>query len=339
MRELLAGLVPGLPAAADPGHRRPRRRDPAVRRRDRPDAPRRGPAGARGRRLPPGRRPDQPRRPRDAHRAHRQSRLDGLAPDDRALVSDAAVLGQSFTLAGLAAVSGDRRGRPRAAPALARPPRAPDPRDGPAQPRARPVRLRPGAHPRGRLQHARASATARRATSPPPASSRASAPTSSPGRSPATTWPPTRTPPRGPRRTPSPARRGSPFRAAAERAVGLGSHDQALTFLEQALAVTTDPADAGRAAVSGPALPPRRPAATSWPRRPPSGERSLRSASWATARRRAAAIAALAEALLSGRRTAEALALLEPAADEFADLRRGSRRRRAAAASWRARTS
>ncbi len=34
------------------------------------------------------------------------SRLDGLAPDDRALISDAAVLGQSFTLAGLAAVSG-----------------------------------------------------------------------------------------------------------------------------------------------------------------------------------------------------------------------------------------
>ena len=34
------------------------------------------------------------------------SRLDGLAPDDRALVSDAAVLGQSFTRAGLRAVSG-----------------------------------------------------------------------------------------------------------------------------------------------------------------------------------------------------------------------------------------
>jgi class 3 adenylate cyclase/tetratricopeptide (TPR) repeat protein len=34
------------------------------------------------------------------------SRLDGLAPEDRALVSDAAVLGQSFTLGGLAAVSG-----------------------------------------------------------------------------------------------------------------------------------------------------------------------------------------------------------------------------------------
>ena len=34
------------------------------------------------------------------------SRLDSLAPDDRTLVSDAAVLGQSFTLPGLAAVSG-----------------------------------------------------------------------------------------------------------------------------------------------------------------------------------------------------------------------------------------
>jgi len=34
------------------------------------------------------------------------SRLDGLAPDDRALVFDAAVLGQSFTIAGLSAVSG-----------------------------------------------------------------------------------------------------------------------------------------------------------------------------------------------------------------------------------------
>src|SRR5207244_12689470 len=34
------------------------------------------------------------------------SRLDGLPPADRALLSDAAVLGQSFTLAGLSAVAG-----------------------------------------------------------------------------------------------------------------------------------------------------------------------------------------------------------------------------------------
>ena len=38
------------------------------------------------------------------------ARLDGLDPADRALVEDAAVLGQSFTLAGLAAVSGVERG-------------------------------------------------------------------------------------------------------------------------------------------------------------------------------------------------------------------------------------
>ena len=44
MRELLAGLVPGLPEIGRPGDRRPRRWDPAVRGRDRPDAPRRGPA-------------------------------------------------------------------------------------------------------------------------------------------------------------------------------------------------------------------------------------------------------------------------------------------------------
>ena len=34
------------------------------------------------------------------------ARLDGLDPADRTLLQDAAVLGQSFTLAGLAAVSG-----------------------------------------------------------------------------------------------------------------------------------------------------------------------------------------------------------------------------------------
>ncbi len=43
------------------------------------------------------------------------SRLDGLAPEDRALVSDAAVLGQSFTVAALAAVSGTEPSAPGAA--------------------------------------------------------------------------------------------------------------------------------------------------------------------------------------------------------------------------------
>ena len=49
----------------------------------------------------------------------------------------------------------DRRAGSRAAPAGPRPARAPRGRGQPAQPRAGPVRLRPGAGPRGRLQHAR----------------------------------------------------------------------------------------------------------------------------------------------------------------------------------------
>src|ERR1019366_1728559 len=39
------------------------------------------------------------------------SRLDGLPPEERALVADAAVLGQSFTVAALAAVSGSSEAR------------------------------------------------------------------------------------------------------------------------------------------------------------------------------------------------------------------------------------
>ena len=82
------------------------------------------------------------------------SRLDGLAPEDRAIVADAAVFGQSFTLAGLAAVSGrteaELEGRVRWVCA----PGAGDHRCRPALARARTLRVRAGAHPRGRLQHA-----------------------------------------------------------------------------------------------------------------------------------------------------------------------------------------
>ena len=82
------------------------------------------------------------------------ARLDELDAADRALVADAAVLGQSFSPAALAAVSGSGRGRPRATAPGARPSRAARPGDRPPLSGARPVRLRPGAHPRGRLQHA-----------------------------------------------------------------------------------------------------------------------------------------------------------------------------------------
>ena len=82
------------------------------------------------------------------------ARLDGLDPADRALVADAAVLGQSFTLAAWPLCQAVDAGmlEPRLAGLVRRELLAP--RSRPALARARPVRLRPGAHPRGRLQHA-----------------------------------------------------------------------------------------------------------------------------------------------------------------------------------------
>jgi class 3 adenylate cyclase/tetratricopeptide (TPR) repeat protein len=106
--------------------------------------------------------------------------------------------------------------------------------------------------------------------------------------------------------------------AAAERAVGLGSHDQALTFLEQALTVTTEPAEharllerAGEAAFSAG----RYEVAEGHLRLAIVAQRELGDRA-ATAR----ATAALGRALLSAFRSPDALALLEPAVHEFADL-------------------
>ena len=79
------------------------------------------------------------------------SRLDGLLPDERALVHDAAVLGQGFTIAALAAVSGIPEDGP-PAPALVRPQGDPDGRGLPLRGAGR-VPVRPGAQPRGRLPH------------------------------------------------------------------------------------------------------------------------------------------------------------------------------------------
>ena len=141
------------------------------------------------------------------------ARLDSLEPADRSLVLDAAVLGQSFTPAGLAAVSGIDRDDARATPPVARPPRAVRPRDRSPLARARPVRVRPGADPGGRVQHAREARTARRATSRRPATSRRSRRTSSRARSPATTSPPATTRRRARRPMPSAPRRGSRFAA------------------------------------------------------------------------------------------------------------------------------
>ena len=162
---------------------------------------------ARRRRLRPDRRPDVARDPGDADRPDR-----GPArrprPADRGLLLDAAVLGQSFTLAGLAAVSGLGRGGARAAAALAR-------RGG----RSSPVDLDPRSPERGQyafvqalirevayntLSRATAAATSRRR-----GSSSRSARRSWPGALAGHYLAATRTRPRAPRPMRSPPRRGS----------------------------------------------------------------------------------------------------------------------------------
>jgi class 3 adenylate cyclase/tetratricopeptide (TPR) repeat protein len=108
------------------------------------------------------------------------------------------------------------------------------------------------------------------------------------------------------------------LRAAADRALSLGSYDQALTFLEQALTVATDPPEAAD-------LLEQAGQAASIAGRHESAERHLQAA--VAAQRQlgdrpatARATAALGRALLAAFRTPDALALLEPAAAEFADL-------------------
>ena len=108
------------------------------------------------------------------------------------------------------------------------------------------------------------------------------------------------------------------LKAAADRAIALGSYDQALLFLDQALTVTTDKANladllerAGEAASAGG----RREAAEEHLVRAIAAQRELGDRP-AIAR----ATAALGQAMLSAYRTPDVLALLEPAFEEFRDL-------------------
>ena len=153
------------------------------------------------------------------------ARLDAIDAADRALVQDAAVLGQSFTADALAAVAGSTAAdlEPRLAPARAQ---RPDPRRArPAVAGARPVRVRPGAHPGGRLLDAAACATGGRGTSPPLATSRGWATTSWRARSPPTTWRPTGRPARAARRRRCGRRHGCRSGRRPTRAEQLGIAD------------------------------------------------------------------------------------------------------------------
>ena len=108
------------------------------------------------------------------------------------------------------------------------------------------------------------------------------------------------------------------LKGAAERAASLGAHDQAVALLDQALTVTTDPADEGdlleRAGKSAGAAA-HYEAAEAFLGRAVAMHRT-RGDRIAAAR----ATASLGMALIWGQRTEAAVALLVPASAEFADL-------------------
>ena len=79
------------------------------------------------------------------------ARLDAAGPDDRSLITDASVLGLTFTPDALAAVSGRSSDGARRGPGAPGPARAPGPRRGSAIARARPASVRPGRRAGGRL--------------------------------------------------------------------------------------------------------------------------------------------------------------------------------------------
>ena len=163
----------------------------------------------------PARRPRRARRARDAHGADRLPSRRPRPGRPRARLRTRSVLGQTFTRR-----RPGRRVRPPETAELEPRLRALVRREilldrrRPALPRARPVRVRAGAHPRGRLQHAGASRTARRATSPRRGTSRASGSDELAGALAGHYLAAQANAPRGPRgATRSPARRGSRSRA------------------------------------------------------------------------------------------------------------------------------
>ncbi len=245
------------------------------------------------------------------------SRLDGLAPDDRALVSDAAVLGQSFTLASLSVVSGvpeaalDQRLKGlvrREILAIEADPRSPERGQYVfVQALIREVAYNTLARPDRKTRHLAAARFFESVGADELAGALAGHYLAAHQNA-----------AEGPEADALAGQARLALRGAAERAAALGAHEQAVTFLRQAIGVTRDPAEladlcehAGEES-SGAA---RYDDAEAFlreavERRRASGDRV------ATAR----AVAALGRTLLNARRTAPALAVLEPAVAEFDDL-------------------
>ncbi len=245
------------------------------------------------------------------------SRLDGLGPADRALVSDAAVLGQSFTLAGLSAVSGIAEPDLEAQLALLvrrelltlqSDPRSPE-RGQYAfvQALIREVAYNTLARADRKVRHLAAARFFESLDTGELAGGLAGhylAAHHNAGE--------------GPEADALATQARIALSAAAERAIQLGSHDQALRFLELAVSITTDPhARADYLERAG--------ESASWAGRHAAAERLFEQAVGprrdsgdrpATAR----TIAAMGRAILSGRQLERGRSILEAAVAEFSDL-------------------
>jgi len=245
------------------------------------------------------------------------SRLDGLPPEERALVADAAVLGQSFTLAALAAVSSvaeaDLESRlreliRRELLTLETDSRSPE-RGQYAfvQALIREVAYHTLAKRDRKVRHLAAARFFESLGSDELAGALAGHYLAAHEAA-----------PEGPEANALAAQARIALKAAADRAAALGAHEQAVVFLRQALTVTTDPGEEAelleRAGDSAAAALHHDEAETLL-RRAVALHRDL--ADQAAAAR---ATATLGQALLDTYRTEQALAVLEPAADEFAAL-------------------
>ncbi len=245
------------------------------------------------------------------------SRLDGLDALDRALVSDAAVLGQSFTVAGLAAVSGvepdlleprlrglvrrelftlelDARSAERGQFAF-------------VQALIREVAYHTLARKERKTRHLAAARFFESLGSDELAGALAGHYLAAYGNA-----------AEGAEADALAGQARLALRGAAERAAALGSYEQAVALYEQALSVTSDPVEeaelferAGEAAATAA----HHESAVSLLRRAAENDRA-RGDRVAAAR----VTATLGRTMLTSRRTAEAIALLEAAAAEFADL-------------------
>ncbi|MEO7987832.1 MAG: adenylate/guanylate cyclase domain-containing protein, partial [Gemmatimonadales bacterium] len=245
------------------------------------------------------------------------SRLDSLDPADRTLVQDAAVLGQSFTLEALSAVSGTDvveleprlRGLVRRELLTAEvDPRSPERGQYTfVQALIREVAYNTFAKKDRKLRHLAAARFFEQLGSDELAGALAGHYLAAYANA-----------QQGPEAEALAVQARIALKGAAERAASLGAHDQAIAFLEQALTVTTDPTDeadllerAGESAAVGA----RYGRAEVFLRRALALHRE-RSDRVATAR----ATASLGTALMFGQQMEAALKLLVPASAEFADL-------------------